>query len=85
MIDEKVVKHKVFIDFKSALLKLEREKGIKKTLTSIANESGFHLVTINQLGKKAPDVLGLIYNFLKDYNLDFFDLVKEVQNFEKQE
>jgi hypothetical protein len=71
-------KKKVLLDFKSILIKLEQEKGIKLTLSAFAEQNGFNRMSITKMGKKAPDVVGLLYNFLKDYNLDFFDVVKEV-------
>lgn len=71
-------KKKVLLDFKSVLIKLEQEKGVKLTLSALAEQNGFNRMSITSMGKKAPDVVGLLYNFLKDYNLDFFDVVKEV-------
>jgi hypothetical protein len=77
MAQEKVVKKKVFLDFRSVLLKLEREKGVKKLLGDISQESGFNRMTIANWGKEAPLVVGFIYEFLKDNDLNFEDLVKE--------
>lgn len=79
---EKEGKKKVFLDFRSALLKLERERGIKKTLGSVSEESGFSRVSVCAWGKEAPAVVGVIYNFLKDNDLQFEDLVKEVVSYE---
>lgn len=71
-------KKKVLLDFKTILIKLEQEKGVKLTLSALAEQNGFNRMSITKMGKQAPAVVGLLYNFLKDYNLDFFDVVKEV-------
>lgn len=81
MSSKKEVKKKVFLDFRSALLKLERERGIKKNLGSISDESGFSRVAICAWGKEAPAVVGVIYGFLKENNLEFNDLVKEIVSY----
>lgn len=71
-------KKKVLIDFKSVLIKLEQEKGVKLTLGGLAEQSGFNRMSITKMRKHAPAVVGMLYSFLKEYDLDFFDLVKEV-------
>lgn len=76
---EKQEKKKVFIDFPSALMKLKREMGVKKTLGSVAEESGFSRVSVKNWETEAPPVVAVIYYFLKDNpGLTFEDLVKEV-------
>lgn len=44
----------------------------------LAEQSGFNRMSITKMRKHAPAVVGMLYSFLKEYDLDFFDLVKEV-------
>lgn len=74
-----ITKKEVFLDFPSALIIL-RDRGVKKTLGSVSEEGGFSRVALGKWQKKAPAVVGLIYHFLKENELTFEDLVKEVAN-----
>lgn len=75
--DLKKGKHKVFIDFPSALMKLRTESGIKKTLGSVSEETGFSRVQIKKWETEAPAVVAALWHYMKEYGLAFEDLVKE--------
>lgn len=68
----------VFLDFPSAVIKIGYDTGEKKLLGSVAQECGVSLVIVKQWETKAPNILAIIYAYLKEYNLSFEELVKEV-------
>jgi hypothetical protein len=68
----------VFLDFPSAVIKIGYDTGEKKLLGSVAQECGVSLVIVKQWERKAPNILAIIYAYLKEYNLSFEELVKEV-------
>ena len=68
----------VFLDFPSTLIKISYESGEKKLLGSISEECGVSVVIVKQWQTKAPNIVGLIHAYLKEYNLTFEELVKEV-------
>ena len=68
----------VFLDFPSAIIKIGYDTGQKKLLGSVAQECGVSLVIVKQWETKAPNILAIIHAYLKEYNLSFEELVKEV-------
>jgi len=68
----------VFLDFPSTLIKIAYETGEKKLLGSVSKECGVSVVIVNKWQKKAPNIVGIIYAYLKEYDLSFEELVKEV-------
>ena len=69
----------VYLDFPSTLIKIGRETGQKKWLGSVSKECDVSAVIVNKWGKKAPNVVAIIYAYLKEYNLTFEELVQEVK------
>lgn len=67
---------KVFIDAQNVFAKLKREKGIKITGVSFAEEFGISSVTLTDWGKEAPKSVRVIFEFLEKYDIDFKDFVK---------
>lgn len=74
----------VFLDFPSTLIKIGYESGQKKLLGSISEECGVSVVIVNKWQKKAPNIVGIIHAYLKEYDLSFEELVKEVNVKKKQ-
>ena len=68
----------VFLDFPSAVIKIRYNTGEKKLLGSVAQECGVSLVIVKQWETKAPNIVAIIHAYLKEYNLSFEELVKEV-------
>lgn len=73
----------VFLDFRSVLLQLNREKGIKINFSGLSEETGFTRQAILKWEKEAPPIVSMIFHFIKEHDLKFEDLVKEVVNHEK--
>lgn len=70
-------KKKVYIDTKGAFSKLRRERGIKVTGLSFAEEFGMSSITVTDWNKEAPKAVRVIFEFLEKYDLEFKDLVKK--------
>jgi hypothetical protein len=68
----------VFLDFPSTLIKIGYETGEKKLLGSVSKECGVSNVIVKQWETKAPNIVAIIHAYLKEYNLSFEELVKEV-------
>lgn len=77
---EKLEIKDVYIDFPSTLLKIGLDNGKKKLLGSVHKECGVSIVIVKQWETKAPNVLSVIYAYMKKYGLQFEDLVKEVES-----
>lgn len=69
----------VFLDF-NGVIKILKDRGVKKTLDSIAAETGNSLRTLNYQKKRAAPIVKMIHHFLKENDLRFEDLVKEVES-----
>jgi hypothetical protein len=69
----------VCLDFPSTLIKIGYETGQKKLLGSVSEECGVSLVIVKQWERKAPNIVAIIHAYLKEYNLTFEELVKEVK------
>jgi antitoxin component HigA of HigAB toxin-antitoxin module len=72
----------VFLDFPSTLIKISYETGQKKLLGSVSKECGVSVVIVKQWEKKAPNIVAIIHAYLKEYNLTFEELVKEVKTYQ---
>ena len=68
----------VFLDFPSTLIKIGYETGEKKLLGSVSEECGVSPVIVKKWERKAPNIVAIIHAYLKEYNLSFEELVKEV-------
>ena len=68
----------VFLDFPSTLIKIGYETGEKKLLGSVSQECGVSPVIVKKWERKAPNIVAIIHAYLKEYNLSFEELVKEV-------
>lgn len=71
----KVEKAPVFLDFDSHINKLKGE-GIKKQFKEISKDVGFSVMTINAWREEAPEVVTMIYHYLKENDLTFEEFVK---------
>lgn len=71
----KVTKKPVRLDFSGALSILEK-RGVKKDLKVVAAEIGFSTVSIHQWKFHAPEIVAMIYHFLKDNHITFEEFVK---------
>lgn len=72
----KIEKTDVFLDFKNVVA-IMGKRGVVKNQKDIAKEVGFSTVSVGQWSRQAPEVVSMIYHFLKDNHLKFEDLVKE--------
>lgn len=71
----KIDKMATFLDWDS-IIKILAKRGIKTTKKIISKEVGFSTVSIGQWKKEAPEVVTMIYHFLKNHYLKFDELVK---------
>lgn len=76
---EKQKRNDVYLDFHNVISKLKRERAIDKRLGDIGSEMGLSNTSMTNLLAKAPNTVAKIYYFLKDNNLSFEDLVKEIE------
>jgi hypothetical protein len=74
----------VFLDFPSTLIKIGYESGEKKLLGSVSEECDVSLVIVKKWETKAPNIVAIIHAYLKEYNLTFEELVKEVKKTKKK-
>jgi predicted regulator of amino acid metabolism with ACT domain len=73
----KLDKTPVKLDF-AGVIKILEKRGVKKNQKTIANEVGFSVVSVGQWNKEAPEIVTMIYHFLKDNHIDFEEFVKEI-------
>lgn len=69
----------VFLDFKG-VIKILKDRGVSKTLGDISAETGNSLRTLDYQKKRAAPIVKMIYHFMKENDLRFEDLVKEVES-----
>lgn len=70
-------KKEVILDF-NGTIEILRGRGKKVTLDSTAREIGYTYSSLVNLRKKAPKSVAVVFKYLKDNNLKFEDLVKEM-------
>lgn len=75
--EENKEKKATHIDFDGVIV-ICKDRGVKKTIRSIAKETGFAVTGINKLRKTSPKAVTMLYHFLKENDLKFEDVVKEV-------
>lgn len=69
----------VFLDF-NGVIKIFKDRGVAKTLGNISEETGNSLRTLDYQKKRAAPIVKMIFHFLKENDLKFEDLVKEVES-----
>jgi hypothetical protein len=74
----KIDRPSVYLDFKGAIKLLEKG-GVKKDLKTIATDIGFSTVSVGQWQKEAPEVVTMLFHFLKDNCITFEQFVKLCQ------
>jgi len=73
-----VVKRETYLDF-DGVIKTLRKRGHEIDLKTISRQIGYSTVGLQKLRKKSPNVVSMIHQFLKDNDLKFEDLVKEIE------
>lgn len=82
MIDKESVQKEapdVYLDFEGTISIL-RKRGVEVNLESTARELGYTTAGLIKLRKKAPKIVSVIRDYLRDNCLEFDDLVKEVKS-----
>src|SRR5690242_549769 len=77
MSKESIEKKEVYLDFEGAIA-IFKSRGVNKNFNDISQETGFTRRGIEMLRKSGPKAVKMVYHFLKDNDLKFEDLVKEV-------
>ncbi len=72
-----IIKKETYLDFEPVLKSIrEREEGID--LKTFSKSIGYSELGLRKLRTKAPKVVSIIYQLLKEHDLKFEDLVKEI-------
>ena len=66
----------IYLDFKGAI-DILRSRGEKINIKETAKKIGYSEVGMMNVRRKAPKQIEMLYNYLKDNNLTFEELVKE--------
>jgi hypothetical protein len=76
----------VYLDFPSVMAKISFATGIaglKKPIGSVSEECGVSKVIVKQWESKAPNIVAILHAYMKKYDLEWSDLVKEVKSKKK--
>ena len=73
-----IIKNETYLDFEP-VLKSMREKGEGVDLKTFSKSIGYSELGLRKLRTKAPKVVSIIYQLLKEHDLKFEDLVKEIE------
>ena len=74
----KVDKTDVYLDFRGAINILGKRGSVVKNV-EISKNVGFSGTSLSKWNRCAPEVVSMIYHFLKDNDLRFEQFVKEVE------
>ncbi|APZ82915.1 hypothetical protein [Flavobacterium phage FL-1] len=69
----------VFLDFKG-VKEIFKNRGIDKSMSDIQSGMGISPRSLDYYKKEAPAIVAVIHHFLKENDLRFEDLVKEVES-----
>lgn len=71
----KVNRTPVYLDFKE-VRKILKKRGFEKDMKTQSSEIGFTTVSIGTWQKEAPEIVTMIFHFLKDNRITFEQFVK---------
>lgn len=69
---------RIIIDLQGVALLISRRDGVKVSKTEIAKRFGITDETRRNYDEEAPNTVQQLYRFIKDHDIAFEDLVKEV-------